>query len=267
MKPRPRSVDAPPLIAPWRFPSADPVALAAPSIDPADFIATLGARLGLIADTPVTVTADAASVTQTPSSNFVRSDGMRIALTVPVDFIGAIVGVRCGGAFAPTAAAGAGGVSVTAEVTSAVLAAADATWLGAGVWQPTNEHPPAAVFAFVIAVAGFTFRLPCAIGLAPSILAAAPDTRDWRQSLRAALDATPFAVRAVLHDHVVPLREALAIRVGDVVPIETRRDVSLRLGDRALARGTIGPDDDGGHRVTIVAVGDVGITPATKDLS
>lgn len=261
------AIGAPPPVQPWRFPAiADPVAVASPTLDPAKFIAVLADKLGGMVGMPVMVTCDDVAVAAPLSSGFVRGDGMRIVLTVPAELVGALVGVRCGGRFVPASAAGAGGASVAGEVTAAVLAAADAAWPGGSGWQPTDCGAATPVLALTLAVEGYGFSLPCAVVLAPTMVTSAPDTSDWSRRLHAALDATPFAVRAVLHDHVVPLRDALAIRVGDVLPIETRRDVSLRLGDRALARGTIAPDDDGGHRITIVAVGDPGITSA-KELS
>ena len=200
-----------------------------------------------------------------PGTAFVRCDGMRLGMALPFDLAGALVGVRCGGAFIPAPATGMGGTRVADELTAAILAAADATWPGSGDWSPAAADPAAAAFGIDLTIAGCPFILLCSVTLAPTPPAAAADHSGWTRSLRDTLDATPFAVRAVLHENIMSLGEALGLRVGDILPIETRRDVSLRLGDRALARGTIAPDDDGGHRVTIAAVGAAGVTPAPPE--
>jgi hypothetical protein len=254
-------------IRPWRFPPAvQPTVAAPPPIDPTDFVDLLGGHLGAVAGRPVTASCDRSVAASSPTTGFIRDDGWRVAFTVPVDLIGALIGTRCGGLFVRSATTGAGGAAIAAELTAAILAAADESWPGTGGWQPDAVAPDAAAFAVELAAGGYTFILGCAVTPATNA-AVAPDIGDWFPRLHATLDATPFAVRAVLHDRVVPLGEVLAFRVGDVLPIETRREVSLRLGDRALARGTISPDDDGGHRVTIVAIGSAGVTPArTEDL-
>jgi len=251
----------------WRFPPVlQPLVVVPAAIDPTAFIDLLGRHLAQVAGRPVLAACDPAATVSSPATSFVRGDGWRVALTIPLDFVGALVSVRCGGPFLRSTMAGAGGAAIVAELTAAILAAADGAWPGAGGWQADAVDPEAAAFAVSLAAGELTFSLGCAVVAAP-IVPVIPDIGDWFPRLHAALDATPFAVRAVLHDRVVPLGEVLAFRVGDVLPIETRRDVSLRLGDRALARGTITPDDDGGHRVTIVAVGSPGITPApTEDL-
>ncbi len=259
------SVEAPPLVLPWRVPAvADPVATAPAKVDPTRFMAALENRLGVTLGMSVTVVAEEAAPAPPPASGFVRGDGMWLGVTVPTELVGALIGVRCGGNFAPSTAARAAGPPVATEIIAAVLAAADAAWPGGSGWEPAAGGAGATGFALAIVVAGYSFALACNIALAPVVVAPAADSRDWSRRLHAALDATPFAVRAVLHDRIVPLRDALALRVGDTLPIETRRDISLRLGDRALARGTILPDDEGGHRVTIVAVGDAGITIAKE---
>jgi len=249
----------------WRFPSTDPVEDVARTADPTDLIGELRPRLRTIVGLPITLSRGAADATAQPSSWFMRGDGLCIGFTVPSDFIGAVVGGRCGGPFVPLPTEGAGGAAIKAEVAAAVLAAADAAWPGAGGWQAMPPNAALPMFTLNLAAEGVVFCLPWAIGLPPAAAEVPPDTRAWHQSLAAALSATPFAVRAVLHDRIVPLRDALAMRTGDVLPIETRRDVSLRVGDRVFARGMITPDDEGGHRVTIVAAGLDNITPANKE--
>jgi hypothetical protein len=263
---RPSVSDTVPPVARWHFPPVVEVTSDAPTVDPTGFIMGLADKLGPIVRMAVTVTDDRTVAGSLPSTGFVRGDGMRVAVTVPTDLVGALIGVRCGGPFVPSAAAGTAGASITAEVVAAVLAAADATSPGLGRWQPVERVEAAPTFTLRLTIAGCTFSLPCAIAVAPMVTPSAPDTGDWHRRLAAALDATPFAVRAVLHDRMLPLREALAFSVGDVLPIETRREVSLRLADRALARGRIAPDDDGGHRVTIITAGDAGVSPPTQEL-
>ncbi|MGI4880046.1 MAG: FliM/FliN family flagellar motor switch protein [Janthinobacterium lividum] len=252
-------------VRPWRFPAAAQLAVAAsPPIDPTTFVDLFAGHLGPVVGRPVASSCDRTAVSLPPATGFIRDDGWRLAFTVPIDLVGALISTRCGGPFVRSATAGAGGAAITAELTAAILAAADENWPGSGCWQPDAVDPDAATFAVELASGGHVFILGCAVTPA-AIAVVVPDIGDWFPRLHAALDTTPFAVRAVLHDRIVPLGEVLAFRVGDVLPIETRRDVSLRLGDRALARGTITPDDDGGHRVTIVAVGSAGVTPATTE--
>lgn len=254
-------------VRPWRFPPAIQLAVATASpIDPTAFVDLLGGHFSAVMGRPVAASWDRTTVAPAPEFGFVRDDGWRLAFTVPVDLVGALISTRCGGPFVRSATAGASGTAIAAELTAAILTAADEAWPGTGGWQPDAVDPYAPLFAVELAAGGHVFILGCAVTPA-TIAPLVPDIGDWFPRLHAALDTTPFAVRAVLHDRIVPLGEVLAFRVGDVLPIETRRDVSLRLGDRALARGTITPDDDGGHRVTIVAVGSAGVTPArTEDL-
>ncbi|UAJ09610.1 FliM/FliN family flagellar motor switch protein [Glacieibacterium megasporae] len=254
-------------VSAWRFPPALQALVAVPAaINFTAFVDLLGGHLAPVVGKPLVTSFDQTAPAPVPATGFFRGDGWRVAVTVPMDLVGALISVRCGGPFSRSTMAGAGGSAIVAELTAAILAAADEAWPGGSGWQSDASDPEAAAFAVDLTAGGLAFNLGCAVTPAP-IVPVIPDIGDWFPRLHAALDATPFAVRAVLHDRVVPLAAVLGFAVGDVLPIETRRDVSLRLGDRALARGTITPDDDGGHRVTIVAVGSAGIIPAkTEDL-
>lgn len=250
----------------WRWPSADALAIV-PVTDPIDtarFIAALAAELGALLEFPVTaVTADATGdVTHTM---FLRTDGLAVALDIPEMLAGAVLGHRCGGAFVPVRASGSAVARVVTEIETAILGVANRNWPGTGEWlaAPIDVMPTS--FAVRLEVEGHAFIVPLAIRL--PVLATVKTGREvdrtaWAGALRTALDTIPFAVRAVVHDSMIPLSEALALRVGDIVPIETQRDVSLRLGEYALARGTITPDD-GGHHVTIAAVGSACVVPAS----
>ena len=153
---------------------------------------------------------------------------------------GAVLNHRCGGAFVPGHTSGGAIRGIVAEAEAAVLRAADRAWAGAGEWIAAPVDRVTTLFAILLQVENHDFTLLVAVRLP---VATKPDVGreidrfSWSRALRAALDATPFGVRAVLHDQMIPLAEALALRVGDILPIETRRGVSLRLGDRPLARG------------------------------
>ena len=250
----------------WSFPAAAaPGVTPRAALDPLALIEHLTGPLTQITGVPVGVRL-AEAIAPLPTATFIREDGFLVSLALPAELAAAIVGFRCGGGFVCEATAGASGVAVERELEGAVLAAAGRTWTGPGGWSSAALPENAVPFAITITAAGIDFVVGCAVVAAPppaDLPAVAPP--GWARDIRSALDATPFAVRAVLHERAIPLAEALALRVGDVLPIETHREVSLRVEEPALARGTITPDDDGGHRVTIVALGRGGVTPAPHE--
>lgn len=249
----------------WKWPAdavaATPVAL---PVDPTRFIADLATSLGALLELPVTAAATNAEG-DVVTAMLVRADGLTVAMGIPEMLAGAVVGYRCGGPFVPVCASGSAVARVVTEIETAILSVVSRNWPGRGEWlaAPIDEVTPP--FTVRLEAEGHAFALPVAIRLPiikPIEVDRAVNRTAWASALRSALDATPFAVRAVLHDSMIPLSAAVALRVGGIVPIETRRDVSLRLGDHALARGTIAPDDDGGHRITVAAVGPARVVPA-----
>lgn len=259
----PRPVAA--TVCAWRAPAVDQQSSppGAEPPDPAAFLARLAS--GLAALTGFAWTFGTSDERPPPTAVFARSDGLVVAAGAPDALAAALVGQRCGGGFDP-AGADVGAPSVVrarAEFEAAILRAADGAWPGTGAWSPLAASGRVADFAVAAQASGTAFVLSFAVVPAvPSTVAPSDDAAAWTSRLRRTLDATPFALRAVLHERTLRLAEALALRVGDVLPIDTRRDVSLRLGDRALARGTIAADHDGGHRITVVGHARAGMAPA-----
>lgn len=240
------------------------VAAAPPPVDATAFAAGIGLALTAVCGIPVVATlCDVPD--DAPMAAFVRHDGLSVAIGVPQPLAAAVLNYRCGGAFVPGHTSGGAIRPIVTEVEAALLRAADQVWPGTSDWTAAPADRAATSFTLLLQAENHDFTLVVAVRLPVVTKVDAYGGMNrlaWTGKLRAALDATPFGVRAVLHDQMIPLAEALAMRVGDIVPIETRREVSLRLGDHALARGMITPDDDGGHRVAIVSVGPAGVIPA-----
>lgn len=98
------------------------------------------------------------------------------------------------------------------------------------------------------------FSCPLGVGIAAAVVPLTTTIEPtWTHDLRRALEHVSFPVRAVLFETRLPLAKAARLRPGDVLPIETPREVGLRVGAHRLASGTISPTDEGGHLVTIRA--------------
>lgn len=242
----------------WRFPTADAASQSQPASipDTAEFLKRLALTLRAATSSTwvLTLGEDAGAVASTRT--FVRADGMIVAVALPETLAAAVVGRRCGGGFeADDADVSAPSVArARSDLHDAVLAAADGAWPGGSSrWSPGVPDDRLPRFLIAAEAGDYVFQLSVAVCCAPDPVASSPasDAAIWARRLRGALDATPFAVRAVLHERSMTVTEAVGLRVGDVLPIETRRDISLRLGDPTLARGTVTPGDGGEHHVTI----------------
>lgn len=72
-----------------------------------------------------------------------------------------------------------------------------------------------------------------------------PADRDlgWKQRLAAALDNVSLPVRSVLARPEMTVAQLLALKPGDVIPINLSSTVPLLVGNKRLAEGTIGEQD------------------------
>lgn len=68
---------------------------------------------------------------------------------------------------------------------------------------------------------------------------AAPDSA-WRQSLTRAAMGVNFTLRSVLAEPVIPLAQLMALKEGDVIPINFGADVPVMVGGDRLGWGTVG---------------------------
>lgn len=190
---------------------------------------------------------------------YTAPDGSRLGVALSTTLAEALVSLQYGGGLAGDS----GRLSATASVarfhaalTELVLRTAAASWLAVECeWTaasvapaPPQSLPP--LHAHLISVGAMRCPLGIAVALADP-LTAAPFA--WAHDLRRSLEGVGFPVRAVLFETRLPLAQAAQLRPGDVLPIETPRDVGLRIGAHRLAAGTIAPADDGGHLVTIRA--------------
>ena len=198
---------------------------------------------------------------------YTAPDGGWLGIALSTTLAEALVNQRCGGELAGDDGRLSGTASVLrlqAELNAVIRRVAAANWLPVeGEWASatTATAPPLPVAlptaqpplrAMTISVGDLRCRLGIAVALAPPVASAALPVA-WAQELRRSLDHLAFPVRAVLFETRLPLAKAAQLRPGDVLPIETPRDVGLRVGAYRLASGTVTPTGDGGHLVTIRA--------------
>ena len=240
---------------------ADPSGAFAPVIELASFAAGLEVALTASTGLPCRVTSiddaapgDAEAATIMP---YAAADGSRLGIALSPGLAEALVSHRCGGSLAVGDGVPGGAASVVrlhAELMAAILRIAAARWLPDGAaWSPapaTGPLSPPPLQAMTIHVG--ELRFPLGIAVVPAGAATAPDMPTaWAHDLRRSIAQVGFPVRAVLFETRLPLARAVQLRPGDVLPIETPREVGLRVGVHRLASGTIAPTDDGGHLVTI----------------
>lgn len=193
-----------------------------------------------------------------------RSDGLGAAIDVAPQLAEALVNHALGGSFAAEAVRG---ETLTAserhaqrQLVAACLEALDLVWPVTGAqWQSANTPVTGTGHGFAVRAPGFDALIGIEIARsdAPNTDTSAPSGRAeaaWSRGLRALIGATGLPLRAVLHERQLPLDQAVRLKPGDVLPIETPREVQLRIGTHRVARGTIAPlGDDGALLVTITS--------------
>ena len=256
-----------------RFAAVDTLAstASAPVVDLTPFFTRLEAAMTGLAGLPCRITSvdDAAPDLATTENVawYTAPDGGWLGIALSTTLAEALVNQRCGGELAGDDGRLSGTASVLrlqAELNTVIRRVAAANWLPVeGEWASatTATAPPLPVAlptarpplqAMTISVGDLRCRLGIAVALAPPVASAALPVA-WAQELRRSLDHLAFPVRAVLFETRLPLAKAAQLRPGDVLPIETPRDVGLRVGAYRLASGTVTPTGDGGHLVTIRA--------------
>lgn len=248
----------------WQFPALAASAAPGPVFpDMAAWLRTFSAKLAVVVDHPVV--ADPAPVpADLDLAAYSRDDGVRLVIGLPRTLAAAIVTHRCGGGFDST------GVvldSPSVDRTHRELAAlACRAWPGHGEWTPCPTADPP-VDGATLTIDGRVFGIGCTVVLpAPAAPVAPPETvAAWAHDLRAAVAAMPYDLRVVLHEAGISLAAAVRLRAGDVIPIDTASAVLLRVGELALARGTVATDPRGGHRITIVGGPSRGLCPAQAE--
>jgi flagellar motor switch/type III secretory pathway protein FliN len=188
----------------------------------------------------------------------VRDDGLTIGIETPVALAEALANLRFGGAFV---ASGAGVASPSVRrageaLRRALLDAVDSVWpVTTPHWQPAAGAVAGRGHGLVLTVGGLAADVGLVIAEAEAVPTEALTPRAdaaWGRGMRALISATGLPLRAILHERSMPIGEAVRLRPGDVLPIDTPREVQLRIGTHRLARGTIAPSgDDGTLTVTI----------------
>jgi flagellar motor switch/type III secretory pathway protein FliN len=188
----------------------------------------------------------------------VRGDGLVIGIETPVALAEALANLRFGGAFV---ANGAGVTSPSVRrsgeaLRRAILDAVDSVWPAAEChWQPAAGAVAGRGHALVLTVGGLAADVGLVIAEAeaqPSEAAMPRADAAWGRGMRALISATGLPLRAILHERSMPLGEAVRLKPGDVLPIDTPREVQLRIGTHRLARGTIAPQGDDGTLIVTV---------------
>jgi flagellar motor switch protein FliM len=81
---------------------------------------------------------------------------------------------------------------------------------------------------------------PLAATLTGKVLDKAEPDPAWRQGLTRSIMAVKFPVRSVLAEPVVPLQTLMALKPGDIIPINVTADVPVMVGRDRLGVGTVG---------------------------
>lgn len=190
---------------------------------------------------------------------YTAPDGSRLGVALSTMLAEALVSLQYGGGLTGDSGrlgATASVVRLQAALIELILRTAAASWLAvecewtAASIAPAPPQSAQPLHAHLISVGA----LRCPLGIAVALAGSVTTTPfAWAHDLRRSLDRVAFPFRAVLFETRLPLATAAQLRPGDVLPIETPRDVGLRVGTYRLAAGTIAPTDDGGHLVTIRA--------------
>jgi len=69
------------------------------------------------------------------------------------------------------------------------------------------------------------------------------DDIEWKNKLAAALDSVALPVRSVLARPEMTVRQLMALKAGDIIPITLSQTVPLLVGNRHFAEGTIGEQE------------------------
>jgi hypothetical protein len=258
-----------------RFAAVDALAstASAPVVDLTRFFTRLETAMTGLAGLPCRITtvddADRDLATTENVAWYTAPDGGWLGIALSTTLAEALVNQRCGGELAGDDGRLSGTASVLrlqAELKAVILCVAAASWLPVeGEWASatTATAPPLPVAlptalpklrAMMITIGDLRCPLGIAVALASPVTSAALPAA-WAHDQRRSLDHLAFPVRAVLFETRLPLAKAAQLRPGDVLPIETPRDVGLRVGAYRLASGTVTPTGDGGHLVTIRAHG------------
>lgn len=192
-----------------------------------------------------------------------RNDGVRLGFDLPCALAQAVASLRCGGSFVAASDHGASDVSPSVRraetaIIAAITTAADRNWpLPGANWQIIGVGAP--IMGVPIALTLSAPGLDLDIGFRFAAAQPAPETPiaqradvAWQRGMQMLIGNTGLPVRAVLSERMLPLAEVLRLQPGDVLPLDTPREVNLRIGTHRLTRGTITPlGDDGGLIVTI----------------
>lgn len=223
--------------------------------DLSGFVAALKTELAALLRHPCEVVVAGAIVVE-PTHRLVGADGTDILLAIPLTLADAMVNFSFGGALLPRAGAVLKTMSVARRFDAIATAAACATErgfesMGALQSAAVPDGPITAIeVRLEVADACYSFGI---------LHAAAPSTgelpgAEWRSRMRRAADHIPFPVRARLYEKRLSLTAVQRWQVGDVVPIDTTSSIELCVGHLALARGTVAPDAQGNHCVTLNSV-------------
>lgn len=87
-------------------------------------------------------------------------------------------------------------------------------------------------------------RLPTLARLLPMRVAADNAGAQPRMTLDAPFTDIPLPLRATLVDMIMPVRKLAGLQVGMILPVAIARSVPLSVGERAIAFGTVGEQDD-----------------------
>ncbi len=148
-------------------------------------------------------------------------------------------------------------IRLQAELTATLLGVAAASWLTEGrEWLITavtaRERTVLRPSLHELLIELQRFSCSLRVGISPAMTSETTAGEPaWARDVRRSLEHVSFPVRAVLFEMRLPLANAAQLRPGDVLPIETPREVGLRVGALRLASGTIAPTDDGGHIATV----------------
>ena len=182
-----------------------------------------------------------------------RSDGLTLALDLPLALVELVAVRRLGGLLSMTELAGTRKTPSVRRAETCILAgakaAANLAWRApAGAeWRESADMPVGRACTVRLDLDMLGFEIGCRVAhSAAAGEASAAVPAGWWRSLERRVGATALPVRAVLHERTTTLADVARLRPGDVLPIDVPRAVRLRIGRQEIGSGAIAMGGPGG---------------------
>lgn len=176
-----------------------------------------------------------------------RSDGLALALDLPLALVELVAVRRLGGILSMTELAGTRKTPSVRRAETCLLgvakAAANLAWRAppGAEWREAADLPGGrgCTVRLDLDMLGFEIGVRVEHSAAAAAEPSAAVPAEWWRSLERRVGATALPVRAVLHERTTTLADVARLRPGDVLPIDVPRTVRLRIGRQEIGSGAI----------------------------